>query len=233
MPILYTASQVASGNLPVRPVNLSTNIAFEILNYSPYFLLLGTTESGAESQTDPHFITILEPWEGLRMSVPPSTTMTTLYIGAATKLSQNDMAFGSVTNLPGVSYVLYNTVVAPTRWRLISQGVTSLPLSAMITDVGFGFTRLHGGGTIYCSNSGIAPVTFSQTAQQVVVFNQGNANVSFWGDEDADSVTTPADAIVLVPGGSFSLAWQTLHLYFSTTGTQVPVQVQGWGAQNA
>lgn len=229
MPLLYSATQVAAGTLPLRPINLGTNLAFEILNYSPYFLLLGTTESGAESQTDPHFITIIEPWEGIRMAVPTGTTMTTLYISGATNLSQNNMTFGSVTSLPGVSYVLYPTTVSPTRWKLISQGITSLPQSAMITDVGYGFTRLHGGGTIYCSNTGITSVTFSQTAQQIVVFNQGGTNISFWGDEDGNVSTTPSDALVLVPGGSFSLAWQTLHLYFSTTGTQVPVQVQGWG----
>ena len=94
------------------------------------------------------------------------------------------------------------------------------------TDIGKGFTRLSGGGTIYTSSTGVTQVTFSALAQQVVLLNQGSANVSFWGDENGP--TQPADAPVLLPGGSFSLAWSTQNIYLASTSNQVPVQVQGW-----
>lgn len=112
---------------------------------------------------------------------------------------------------------------------------TSEVTNTLSTDVGVGFVRLKGGGTFY-AGSGITAVNFTnpltgkaQPAQQVVLFNSGQSNVSFWGDEDGNTGTVPSDAPVLVPGGSFSLAWATQAIYLASTGTQIPVQVQGWG----
>ena len=138
MPILYSASQVSAGNLPVQPINLGTAKAFEILNYSPDFLLIGTRESGATSQTDVSFVTLIEPYEGLRMTIPLGTEMTTIWVGTDSTLSTNPATFGTVTSLPGVSYVLYPNQVPPTRWKLVAQGVVGiggekLPISGDVT----------------------------------------------------------------------------------------------------
>lgn len=122
-------------------------------------------------------------------------------------------------------------VLAAGSWPLYPapQTISTAIQGTVATDIGVGFPRLKGGGTFYPRSGGTTAVTFAKTSQQVMVFNQGNDQVSVWGDEDGNTGSVPTDAINLPGGGNLGVPWATGHIYLATTGTQVPVQVQAWG----
>lgn len=200
MPILYSASQVSAGNLPVQPINLGTAKAFEILNYSPDFLLIGTRESGATSQTDVSFVTLIEPYEGLRMTIPLGTEMTTIWVGTDSTLSTNPATFGTVTSLPGVSYVLYPNQVPPTRWKLVAQGVVgiggeklpisgdvTLPAGTQVTLPSGQVVDLASGATVDLATG--ASVLVNNTSGSPVINNPLHAGIALGGGYDLPNTT--------------------------------------------
>lgn len=194
-----------------------------IQNRSVWVLMVTETATGAPVEELPPFSWVLIPnpvdytfqllVANNNLTKPADMRVSVTYVDTPVTY-----AYGSISPLSGQSIPLSGIDSA-------SNGVNVN--NTVGTDIGKGFTRLSGGGTMYASSGGITVVTFSSVAQQVVLLNQGSANVSFWGDEDGGS-QIPADAPILLPGGSFSLAWSTLHIYLSSNGTNIPVQVQGW-----
>ena len=125
MPTIYSPGQISAGTLNVAPINIGTQKSLEILNYSSYFLCLATTQAGATDKNDHSLVTVIEPWQGIRMPVPIGTANTQLYVGVDPTLSTNPVTFGNVVDLPGVQYQTFNVVVAPSRWALLGQSVVN------------------------------------------------------------------------------------------------------------
>ena len=125
MPTIYSPGQISAGTLNVAPINIGTQKSLEILNYSSYFLCLATTQAGATDKNDPSLVTVIEPWQGIRMPVPIGTANTQLYVGVDPTLSTNPVTFGNVVDLPGVQYQTFNVVVVPSRWALLGQSVVN------------------------------------------------------------------------------------------------------------
>ena len=124
MPILYPASQAASGPLAVAPINAGVSPSIEILNYSQFFLSIATEQAGATNTSDPSFVMTVEPWQGVQLPLPKETRNTMIYVGVPIDTATQPISFADA-NLPGVLYQLLDGLVTPFRWQLLPASALS------------------------------------------------------------------------------------------------------------
>ena len=222
---LFDNSQIAAASATLSlPEKGNASCSVKVVNSSVYPLLITSTSQGGAP------VEVLPPYTFAIMPNPVNYTAA-LLVEKGTGLSAPANQYVTATYIDQVMNYQFGPISELAAGSVPSANVKN----TVSTDLGVGFVRLGGGGTKY-AGSGVVAVTFTSrltgkvtVAQQIVLFNQGTANVSFWGDEDGNTGSAPSDAPVLVPGGSFSLAWATQHIYLSSAGTSVPVEVQGWG----